>query len=134
MTIVDFLRLLRANLLVLVAATLIGGLLGWGYSALQPRLYASESTGFLAPQASEGGVIAGGLPTDQRASSYLALTNSAAVLERVAAETGQNVAGSLTATWCALSRAWPRCISRCSDMRPNWTRLRGRRTGHRRRL
>ena len=98
MTIVDFLRLLRATLLVLVAATLIGGLLGWGYSALQPRLYASESTGFLAPQASEGGVIAGGLPTDQRASSYLALTNSAAVLERVAAETGQNVAGSLTAT------------------------------------
>ena len=43
MTIVDFFRLLRANLLLLLAAALVGGLLGWGYSALQPRIYASES-------------------------------------------------------------------------------------------
>ena len=33
MTIVDFFRLLRANLLLLLAAALVGGLLGWGYSA-----------------------------------------------------------------------------------------------------
>ncbi|MDY6054813.1 polysaccharide biosynthesis tyrosine autokinase [Micrococcus sp.] len=97
MTIVDFLRLLRANLLLLLAATLIGGLLGWGYSALQPRIYASESTGFLAPGNTENSVIAAGLPSDSRASSYLALTNSRAVLERVAQETGQNAAGSLSA-------------------------------------
>ena len=34
MTIVDFFRLLRANLLLLLTAALVGGLLGWGYSAL----------------------------------------------------------------------------------------------------
>lgn len=97
MTIVDFFRLLRANLLLLLAATLVGGLLGWGYSALQPRLYSSESTGFLAPNSTEGGVIAAGLPPEQQAQGYLALTNSRAVLDRVAQETGQQVEGSLSA-------------------------------------
>lgn len=76
----------------------MGGLLGWGYSALQPRLYASESTGFLAPRNTEDSLIAAGMPSDARADSYLALTNSAAVLDRVAAETGQSVDGSLAAS------------------------------------
>lgn len=98
MTIVDFFRLLRANLLLLLAATLVGALLGWGYAALQPRLYASESTGFIGANTAADSLIAGGLPGEQRAQSYLALTNSPAVLDRVAAETGQDAGGSLTAS------------------------------------
>ncbi|PEH50706.1 tyrosine-protein kinase domain-containing protein [Micrococcus luteus] len=98
MTVVDFLRLLRASLLTLLVATLVGGLLGWGYSAMQPRLYASESTGFLAPRSTENSVITGGLPGDSRGAAYLALINSPAVLDRVAQETGQDVSGQLDAT------------------------------------
>ena len=97
MTVVDFLRLLRANLLLLALTALLGAALAFGYSALQPRLYASESTGFLAPSNTENSVIMGGMPGESRGASYLALTNSAAVLDRVREETGQDVSGSLTA-------------------------------------
>lgn len=97
MTVVDFFRLLRANLLTLVAATLVGALLGWGYAALQPRIYSSVSTGFLAPRNAENSVIMGGVPEDSRGAAYLALTNSPSVLERVAQDTGQNVSGQLKA-------------------------------------
>ncbi|MDO5633352.1 MAG: polysaccharide biosynthesis tyrosine autokinase [Micrococcus sp.] len=97
MTVVDFLRILRVNLVLIVVATILGGLLGWGYSALQPRVYVSSSTGYLAPRAVEGGVIGSGLPADQQASAYLALIDSPRVTERVARETGQQVAGTLSA-------------------------------------
>ena len=97
MTIVDFFRLLRANLLLLLAAALVGGLLGWGYSALQPRIYASESQGFLAARAADQSLITGNLPAEGRAQAYVALINSQAVRERVAQDTGQDSDGSLSA-------------------------------------
>ena len=97
MTIVDFFRLLRANLLLLLAAALVGGLLGWGYSALQPRIYASESQGFLAARAADQSLITSNLPAESRAQAYVALINSEAVRERVAQDTGQDGDGSLSA-------------------------------------
>ena len=97
MTIVDFFRLLRANLLLLLAAALVGGLLGWGYSALQPRIYASESQGLLAARSTDQSLIAGNGPAESRAQAYVALINSQAVRERVAQDTGQDDDDSLSA-------------------------------------
>ncbi|EJI4402160.1 hypothetical protein ND272_003083, partial [Listeria monocytogenes] len=97
MTIVDFFRLLRANLLLLLAAALVGGLLGWGYSALQPRIYASESQGLLAARNADQSLIAGNGPAESRAQAYVALINSQAVRERVAQDTGQDDDDSLSA-------------------------------------
>ena len=97
MTIVDFFRLLRVNLLLLLAAALVGGLLGWGYSALQPRIYASESQGLLAARSTDQSLIAGNGPAESRAQAYVALINSQAVRERVAQDTGQDGDGSLSA-------------------------------------
>lgn len=98
MTVAEFLRVLRANLVLILIAGVVGALLGFGYSALQPKVYASESTGFLATKSAADSVIGMGLPADQQASSYLALIDSSRVTDRVARETGQNSWSGLSAT------------------------------------
>ena len=96
MTVAEFLRVLRAHLVLILASGVLGALLGFGYSALQPKVYASESTGFLATKAAQDSVIGMGLPADQQASSYLALIDSSRVTDEVAQQTGQD-------SWNALS-------------------------------
>lgn len=98
MTVADFLRMVRANLLLILLAGLVGGLLGFGYALLQPKVYASESTGFLATKSAGDSVIGMGLPADQQASSYLALIDSSRVTDRVREEVGTDAVGSLSAS------------------------------------
>ncbi|QRZ61191.1 polysaccharide biosynthesis tyrosine autokinase [Rothia sp. ZJ932] len=106
MTILDFIRLTRANLKYLLAGLLIGALLGLGYSLLQPKVYASSSTGYVtvAGSAGIGDVISGSSAAKEKAAGYLSLANSRAVAERIVEQHPElnmdpsEVAGRLTAT------------------------------------
>ncbi|UBH24467.1 chain length determinant protein [Micrococcus porci] len=91
MNILDFLRVLRANRLVLLGGVVLGLLGGLVYSLLQPTLYTSTSTGFVtvAGEAS----ISGTETALTRAQSYVPLINSRTVREKVA-ESGVDVSGS----------------------------------------
>lgn len=106
MTILDFLRMLRANLKLLLVGLVVGALLGWGYSLLQPRLYSSTATGYVTvgEGAGIGDVISGSAAAKEKANAYLAFVNSGPVADEIiAANPGLNlsrgqVQGSLTAT------------------------------------
>lgn len=85
MTILDFLRMLRANLKLLLAGLIIGALLGFGYSLFQPRIYSSTSTGYVTvgESAGVGDVISGSSAAKDKASAYLALVKSSRVAEEI---------------------------------------------------
>lgn len=87
MTILDFLRMLRANLKLLIIGLVVGALLGFGYSLMQPRVYASSSTGYVTVGngAGIGDVISGSAAAKEKAAAYLALVNSAAVADEIIA-------------------------------------------------
>ncbi|NLT25724.1 MAG: polysaccharide biosynthesis tyrosine autokinase [Microbacteriaceae bacterium] len=105
MTIAEFLRTLRANWLLLLLAVVLGAGAGFGYSMTLPRVYVSQSTGFVVVgtgDESVGSVIAGSQVAQDRARSYLPLFNSRSVAEEVAelSTTGiavDEVTGALTA-------------------------------------
>lgn len=88
MTILDFVRMLRANLKLLIAGLLIGGLLGFGYSFLQPRVYSSTSTGFVTVGEGSGigDVISGSAAAKEKAVAYLALIKSGSVADKIIAD------------------------------------------------
>ncbi|MFW0179583.1 polysaccharide biosynthesis tyrosine autokinase [Rothia sp. P7208] len=88
MTILDFARLLRVNLKLLIIGALIGALLGLGYSLLQPKIYASSATGYVTVGQSEGigDVISGSSAAKDKARSYLALVSSGPVAKQILAE------------------------------------------------
>ena len=84
MNIIDFLRVLRANRLVILGCAALGLALGILYSLLQPTLYTATSTAFVTV---EGEASISGTETAQtRAQSYIPLINSRTVRERIAAE------------------------------------------------
>lgn len=87
MTILDFLRMLRANLKLLLIGLLVGALLGFGYSLLQPRVYASSSTGYVTVGEGSGidDVISGSAAAKEKANAYLSLIKSSAVADEIIA-------------------------------------------------
>lgn len=105
MTILDFVRLTRANLKYLLVGLLVGAILGLGYSLFQPKVYASSSTGYVtvAGSAGIGDVISGSSAAKEKAAGYLSLANSRAVADRIIAEhpelnmSASEVAGRLSA-------------------------------------
>lgn len=88
MTVLDFLRLTRANLALLLATTLLGLALGFGVAMLQPKTYTSMSTGFVSATTSEtgsvGDVLNGDTAAQSKANAYLPLISSRAVAEKIA--------------------------------------------------
>ncbi|WP_237197441.1 polysaccharide biosynthesis tyrosine autokinase [Rothia nasimurium] len=106
MTILDFVRMLRANLKLLLIGLVLGALLGFGYSLLQPRVYASSSTGYVTvgDGAGIGDVISGSAAAKEKAAAYLALVNSGAVADEIIAAnpelnlTRGQIQGNLSAT------------------------------------
>ncbi|MBF0807044.1 polysaccharide biosynthesis tyrosine autokinase [Rothia nasimurium] len=106
MTILDFVRMLRANLKLLLIGLVLGALLGFGYSLFQPRVYASSSTGYVTvgDGAGIGDVISGSTAAKEKAAAYLALVNSGAVADEIIAAnpelnlTRGQIQGSLSAT------------------------------------
>ncbi|MCT2089514.1 polysaccharide biosynthesis tyrosine autokinase [Micrococcus terreus] len=101
MTVLDFVKLLRANLLLMVITTLLGAAAGWGFSLVQTPLYTSSSTGFVVVEAQGEGqstVLSGSDLAQERAQSYLPLIHSRAVQDEIQRSTGSTVAhGTLSA-------------------------------------
>ncbi len=87
MTILDFLRMLRVNAKILIAGLLVGALLGFGYSLLQPRVYTSASTGYVTvgDGAGIGDVISGSTAAKEKAAAYIPLIKSGAVAREIIA-------------------------------------------------
>lgn len=106
MTILDVVRMLRVNLKILLAGLAIGALLGFGYTLLQPKVYASTATGYVivGDGAGIGDVISGSTAAKEKASAYLAFVNSGPVADEIVAAnpdlnlTRGQVQGNLTAT------------------------------------
>lgn len=90
MTLVEFIRLTRANLWRFFIAVVAGAALAYGYAMTLPKVYAADASGYVttrstgsqtAPDIFTGSALAG-----TKADSYLPLVNSRAVGERVAKE------------------------------------------------
>ena len=91
MNILDFLRVLRANRLVLLACLALGAAAGLLYSLLQPTLYTSTSTGFVTVQGEAS--ISGTETAQTRAQSYIPLINSRTVRDQIAQTEGLDTRG-----------------------------------------
>lgn len=87
MTILDLVRLVRVNAKYLLIGLVVGALLGFGYSLLQPKIYASSATGYVTVGESTGigDVISGSSAAKDKASSYLQLVSSGLVAEEIIA-------------------------------------------------
>lgn len=90
MTLLDFVRLSRAHLRLIVLCVLLGALLGFGYAKLQPTVYASSATGYIGSGSagSVGEAFSGDALGAQRAGTYIALISSRAVAQRVVDDLG----------------------------------------------
>ena len=105
MTVLDFLRLSRANFVLLLAATLAGLLLAFGVVLTQPKTYTSSSTGFVTTTGSSslGDVLNGDVAAQNKAGAYIPLISSRSVAEKIAQDPALglapgDVAGHLTAS------------------------------------
>ncbi|WP_348613936.1 polysaccharide biosynthesis tyrosine autokinase [Kocuria rhizophila] len=105
MTVIDFLRLTRANLLLLLATTLAGLLVAFGLATLQPKTYTSSSTGFVTTTGSNslGDVLSGDAAAQSKANAYIPLISSRSVAEKISQDpslglAAEDVAGHLSAS------------------------------------
>ncbi|MDY6054824.1 polysaccharide biosynthesis tyrosine autokinase [Micrococcus sp.] len=91
MNLLDFLRVIRANRLIVAGGLSAGALLALVWSLLQPTLYTSVSSGFVTVQGEAS--ISGTETAQTRAQSYVPLINSRTVREQIA-EAGVDTAGA----------------------------------------
>lgn len=79
-----FLRTLRRQWYILVIAAVIGGLLGFGFSLMQPKVYASDATGVVTTGDTGSVALASAADTltKSKATQYQALASSRTVAER----------------------------------------------------
>ena len=105
MTILDFVRTTRANLVLLILGIIIGALLGVGYSLTQPKVYAASASGYVT--IGSGGtidVLSGSSPAKDRARYYSAIVSSEAVAKIIQEKnpnmgmTVSGIRGSVTAS------------------------------------
>jgi len=105
MTILDFVRTTRANLVLLILGIIIGALLGVGYSLTQPKVYAASASGYVT--IGSGGtidVLSGSSAAKARARSYSAIVSSEAVAKIIQEKnpnmgmTVSGIRGSVTAS------------------------------------
>ena len=89
MTILNFVRTTRANLVLLILGIIIGALLGVGYSLTQPKVYAASASGYVT--IGSGGtidVLSGSSAAKDRARSYSAIVSSEAVAKIIQEKNG----------------------------------------------
>lgn len=105
MTILDFVRLIRVNLKLFIIGMLVGALIMFGYSMLQPKVYASTASGYVTVGSAEGigDVISGNSAAIEKAGSYIQIVKSRKVAEEILAANPElnmsagAVSGNLTA-------------------------------------
>ncbi|WP_370894796.1 polysaccharide biosynthesis tyrosine autokinase [Janibacter sp. GXQ6167] len=105
MTVLDFVRLTRTNLKVIVLMTLLGIALAYAWTLTRPVIYTASSTGIVraGDSGSVGDIMAGSSLALNRMQSYAALVNTRAVGRAMAEELGTDedpgsLAGSLAAS------------------------------------
>lgn len=84
-------RILRAYWKAIVALTLAGGLAGFGWSALQPRVYTADASGYVASvsaDGSTGSALAGGTLALARVKSFIDMGYWKSVAETARDELG----------------------------------------------
>ncbi|MGJ6980381.1 polysaccharide biosynthesis tyrosine autokinase [Aestuariimicrobium soli] len=88
MTLLDIVRLLRRNALILLAFMLVGAGLGAAWTYTRPTVYASQAVGLVVAgdTATVVGATSGDLLAQQRAAAYTNLMTTGPVLQRVNAE------------------------------------------------
>ena len=86
MTLIDFVRLSRANLWRIILAVLAGAVLAYGYAATLPKIYTADASGYVVTASgaqTTGDVFAGSALAGSKADSYLPLVRSRAVAAEV---------------------------------------------------
>ncbi|MGA4507728.1 polysaccharide biosynthesis tyrosine autokinase [Propionibacteriaceae bacterium G1746] len=85
MTLLDVVRLLRKNIVILLVGALVGVALAAAYTLTRPSIYQAQATGLVvvADTGSVGAATAGDLLAQQRAESYVNLVGTRAVAARV---------------------------------------------------
>lgn len=88
----DYLRVIRTYWWALVAAVVIGGLLAYGYTALQPRVYTASGSAIITTGTSEdlNDALSGDSYARSRVVSYLDIAKSRQVATKVIEELGLN--------------------------------------------
>ncbi|GGM42742.1 polysaccharide biosynthesis tyrosine autokinase [Microbacterium saperdae] len=80
----DYFRILRAHWVVILVATVLGAGAAFGWSALQPRVYAADTTGIVTSvggDGTSGSALVGNQLAQSRVKSYLNLGSWRAVAE-----------------------------------------------------
>lgn len=86
MTLIDFVRLSRANLWRIIFATVAGYALAYGYASTLPKVYTADASGYVVTASgaqTTGDVFAGSALAGSKADSYLPLVTSRAVAAEV---------------------------------------------------
>ncbi|MBX0301323.1 polysaccharide biosynthesis tyrosine autokinase [Cryobacterium sp. 1639] len=104
MTVLDFLRLTRKNWIILIAGIVLGAIVMFGYTQVQPRVYAASSAGYVVAGGEPGLIdaLSGAEVASNKARSFIPLITSRAVFEEIAADPdldlgGQSLDGRLSA-------------------------------------
>ncbi|HQV90942.1 MAG TPA: Wzz/FepE/Etk N-terminal domain-containing protein, partial [Phycicoccus sp.] len=82
MTLIEFVRLSRANLWKIVLATVVGYLLAYGYASTLPKVYTADASGYIVTNSGAktiGDLYAGSALAGSKADSYLPLVTSRSV-------------------------------------------------------
>ena len=104
MTILDFVRLTRANLWLLVTGIVVGALLGYGYAAMQPKSYQAKASGYVTIGSSGTvDVLSGSSAARERAQSYSAIVTSQTVAQKMKDENPELASMSVGAIQASLS-------------------------------
>lgn len=85
------LRILRAYWITILVMTVVGGAAGWGWSALQPRIYTADATGYVAAtdaDGSTGAALAGDQLAKSKVLSYVDIGRWRSVAEAARDELG----------------------------------------------
>ncbi|MEF2977464.1 polysaccharide biosynthesis tyrosine autokinase [Subtercola sp. YIM 133946] len=82
----DYLRIFRSHWVAIIALTVLGALLGWGWTFTQPKVYQADSSGIVAISSAGGGIgsiSVGDSLSKSKATTYVSLGESRAVAQRV---------------------------------------------------
>ncbi|MFE6735646.1 polysaccharide biosynthesis tyrosine autokinase [Microbacterium sp. NPDC057650] len=87
----DYLRIMRAHWIVIVAATVLGATIGFGYSLMQPKVYTAEAVGIVAAKSADdsaGSAMINNQLAQSKVKSYVAMGSWTSVAEDAAKELG----------------------------------------------